>query len=467
MFSKSKKIAFTDPQSYLVRLLLVFYVVGLASVCSALEIKRHASTWTITGNPTSGTYANGDPWVVGPVAITNITPSSTVTGSGRTINGTMINPTAAHYPAQGLDSKMGKGAGLGWNAALNVGRPGGSALSVINPLVVAVGSSVCSSVGHPNDLERPTLTDFAVLTVVASPPAAGSFRPPYCGTDKTHHWNTSQLNYEVMQNLPPVKGATTPSALVNQFDRTWVEISTSQPGYTGFRASNNQSHYGRDMDNQLGGALLHLHLNFSKAEKEPLFIRLVQYGLDIYGAAASDPSIYWDDQAGIVNGQKAPLVLAALALNDAKLLTLAADTPTRFSIDRQIWYVTEDDVGRQLDTVTGKPAPSRFYEKADVGMAEWGQKHTNAPRWDNPDWGAVYRDVVYNGGYGTALFAHLTPGMKAAWNHNAYFDYFDRVRDETKNTPGTIFVNAMWAAYRNGGHEFPARPQGLRTIPKP
>ena len=413
------------------------------------SITQHEITWTFDKNYTTGQYANGDWWVVGPVTITNITPSSTVTGSGRTINGTMINPTAAHYPAQGLDSKMGKGAGLGWDAALNVGRPGGSDLSVINPLVVAVGSSVCSSVGHPNDLERPTLTDFAVLTVVISPPAAGSFRPPYCGTDKTHHWNTSQLNYEVMQNLPPVKGATTPSALVNQFDRTWVEISTSQPGYTGFRASNNQPHYGRDMDNQLGNALLHLHLNFSKAEKEPLFIRLVQYGLDIYGAAASNPSIYWDDEAGIVNGQKAPLVLAALALNDAKLLTLAADTPTRFSIDRQIWYVTEDDVGRQLDTVTGKPAPSRFYETADVGIAEWGQKHTGAPRWDNPDWGAVYRDVVYNGGYGTALFARITPGMKAAWNHNAYFDYFDRVRDETNNTPGTIFVNAMWDAYKS------------------
>ncbi len=465
MRSENKKIINTGFRPLLVWFLLVSCTIGLGSICFALEIERHATTWTISGTPVNGTYANGDPWVVGPVTITKITPSSTVTGSDRTINGTMINPVASFFPAQGLDSKM-SGSGLGWSAALNVGRPGGIDLSAGNPLVVAAGSSVCSSVGHPTDSQRPTLTDFAVLTVVSSAPAEGSFRPSYCGTDKTHHWNKSQLDYGILLNLPLVAGASTPDALAGQFSRPWVEISTFQPAYTGFRASNNQPNYGRDMDIRLGNALLHLHLDFPEAKKEALFIRLVQYGLDVYGAWKSNPATWWADEAGILNGQKAPLVLAALALKDSNI-ALLAQAPNKFSIDRQTWYVTKADIERQLDTLSGKPAPSRRYNESDIGLAEWGQKHTGDPRWDNPDWGAVYRDVVFKGSYGTALFAHLTPGMRTAWNHNAHFDYFDRVKAITKNTAGTAFVNAMWAAYRNGDAVVPARPNGLRTVPKP
>ena len=444
----------------------------LIANASALDIKRHAITWTINGSPASGTYANGDPWVVGPVTITNITPASTVTSSGRTINGTMLNPEAAEWPQQGFDSKMSEGQGLNWNAGLNKGRPGGNALSASNPLVVPAGTSVCSSVSHPTDTKRPTLTDFSVLTVVASAPAAGSFRPPYCGTDKTHYWNKSQLNYNILRKLAPVSGAFTPDEIAGNFERPWVEISTQQMAYTGLRASNNQPFYGRDMDMILGSGLLTLHLNYTNAQKEALYVRLVQYGLDVYGAWKSNNAVIWQDEAGIMQGQKAPVVLAGMALNDSKIAALGS-MEKKFSIDRQTWYVTQADVGRTLQTQSGKPPPSRQYQQSDVGVPEWGIKHTSTAQFDNPDWSAVYRDVVFHGSYGTALFAHLTPGMKAAWNHNAHFDYFDRVRRISGSDAGTPFQRNMWNAYSDSQPPIdpptdpvaPAPPTGLRVLP--
>lgn len=441
----------------------------------ALDINSHAITWTISGTPANGTYANGDPWVVGPVTITNISPASVVTGSGRTMNGTMINPEASEWPSQGFDSKMSEGQGIGWAPELNMARPGGKAMSASNPLVVPAGSSVCSSAGHATDTQRPTLTDFAVLTVVASAPSAGSFRPPYCGTDKTHYWNKSQLNYGILRKLAPVTGASTPDSLAGNLEAPWVEISTGQMAYTGFRASNNQPHYGRDMDQVLGSALLHLHLNYTNAQKEALYVALVQYGLDIYGAWKSNNSVIWQDEAGIVNGQKAPVVLAGMALNDSKIAALGS-MAGKFSIDRQTWYVSQSDVGRPLQGLSGKPAPSRNYIQSDVGIPEWGIKHTSSPQLDNPDWGAVYRDVVFTGSYGTALFAHMTYGMKAAWNHNAHFDYFDRVHSISGGSAGTAFQRNMWNAYRNvpppsvppteppSGSTPPTAPTGLKKV---
>ena len=433
---------------------------------AATSVSRFAITWTFSADKQVGQYANGDWWVVGPVTITKITPASTVTGNGRTINGTMINPEAAEWPQQGFDSALGEGRGINWNPGLNDGRPNGNTLSASNPLVVPAGSSVCSVVSHPTDSQRPTLTDFSVLTVVASPPPAGSFRPPYCGTDKNHYWNKSQLNYGLLHKLAPVSGAPTPDQIASSYERTWVEIATQQVSYTGFRASNNQPIYGRDMDQLLGTGLLTLHLNYTDSQKETLFVRLVQYGIDIYGAWKSNNEVIWQDTGGIIHGQKAPLVLAGLALNDSNIAALGS-MKNKFSIDRQIWYVTQSDVGRSLQGQSGKPPPSRLYQSSDVGVPEWGVQHTSSPQFDNPDWGAVYRDVVYQGSYGTALFAKLTPGMKAAWNHDAHFDYFNRVRSISGSVAGTAFHRNMWTAYGNMSPGDPVDPPPTGTPPSP
>ena len=49
---------------------------------AATSVSRHGITWTFDRDRVTGVYANGDPWVVGPVVITAITPKPSVGRNG-------------------------------------------------------------------------------------------------------------------------------------------------------------------------------------------------------------------------------------------------------------------------------------------------------------------------------------------------------------------------------------------------
>ena len=67
------------------------YVITLCLVCftgsvfPATSVSQWGITWTFDGDYTTGQYANGDYWVVGPVNITAITPDFTRTTEARTV----------------------------------------------------------------------------------------------------------------------------------------------------------------------------------------------------------------------------------------------------------------------------------------------------------------------------------------------------------------------------------------------
>ncbi|MEZ4368429.1 MAG: hypothetical protein R2939_19445 [Kofleriaceae bacterium] len=407
------------------------------------SITRHAITWTFAAEHAAGQYANGDWWVVGPVTITNISPGSTIDGD-RTINGSMINPESAMFPAHGFDSAMA-GTGVGFDEDLNVGRPGGADLSPANPLVVPPGSSLVSTVSHPDPANRPTLTDVSILTVVGAPPPAGAFRPPYAGADKTHRWRRADLDYGILRRLAAVDGAPDPVELAEAFERPWFELATESIGRY-FHPANHQPEYGRDMAWILGDALLALHLDVPDADKALLYVRLVQWGLDLYGCAATGG--LWADNGGLNAGRKGGLVLAGLALHDADVLRYAdaqSEDGFIFAEDRQTWYVTQADVGRPLYHDDGRPREE--YLQADVGLPEWGEKHASQPNRDGRNWGAFYRDINYIAHLGEALALRLTVGGLDAWNWPPFFDYMDRAWDISADQM-RAFPAAMWEAYR-------------------
>lgn len=432
---------------------------------AATSVSRLEITWTFSQDRPVGQYANGDWWVVGPVTITNITPKSVVSG-GRTINGSTINPDSSEYPIHGFDSAMAE-TGLGYTASLNVGRPGGNDISASNPLVVQNGSSLISCISHPVSTNRPTITDISILTVVSSAPAAGSFRPPYCGNDKTHYWNKSNLRYNILQKLT-LSGAPTPDQMAGSFDRPWFELATESSGRY-YHPANHQPEYGRDMAYIVGDALLALHLNYTDAQKETLYIRMVQWGIDLYGCANTGAK--WADNGGHNAGRKGGLVMAGLALNDPKILAFAnAKNEFIFAEDRQTWYVTSSDVGRPLYHGDGRARDE--YIQADVGIPEWGEKHASQPDRDGRNWSAYYRDINYISHLGEALAIRLTAGGYEAWNWPAFFDYTDRSWSISSSSM-RAFPAAMWRAYRNSQPPTvpptvpptnPVAPSGLRVV---
>jgi hypothetical protein len=431
---------------------------------AATSVTRSAITWTFSADKTVGQYANGEWWVVGPVTIINISPKSIVSG-GRTINGSTINPDSAEYPIHGFDSAMAE-TGLGYNAGANVGRPGGKDISAANPLVVQNGSSLISCVSHPVSTNRPTITDISILTVVASAPPAGSFRPPYCGNDKTHYWNKSNLRYNILQKLT-LSGAPTVSEAADYFENPWFELATESSGRY-YHPANHQPEYGRDMAWKLGDALLALHLNYTDAQKEPLYVALVQWGIDLYGCATTGAR--WADNGGHNAGRKGGLVMAGLALNDPKILAYAnAKNPSGFIFaeDRQTWYVMQSDVGRALYQGDGRQRDP--YIQADVGIPEWGEKHASQPDRDGRNWSTFYRDINYVAHLGEALAIRLTAGGYQAWNWPAFFDYTDRSWSISSSAMRP-FPAAMWRAYRNAQPPIvppstaPSAPTGLKIL---
>jgi hypothetical protein len=317
------------------------------------------------------------------------------------------------------------------------------------------GSSLVSSISHLVAGNRPQLTDAAVLTVLAAPPAAKAFRPPYCGTDKTIIATEDDIDYTKVASL--AKPGATPSlaTVAAYFARPWIEINT-QFGGREMHPVNNQPDYGRDLSNRLEVGLLSLQLNYTNAQKRDLMVRLVQYGIDVYGSAVTGG--FWVEAGGHNQGRKMPLLLAATVLNNAAIRAYGNTALHNiFQEDRQTFYVSQKEVDVtnsstwNPDLRAGTPEP---YTTLDIGLADWGIAHLKDGKQDNKAWSATYRDVAGGATFGHVLTAHIM-GLRPVWNWNPIFDYFDRyylflkAKLKLSGNDPSVFEMQMWAAYRN------------------
>ena len=437
-------------------------------IYKARTIHQFGITWTFDKDYTIGQFVNRDMWAVGPVTITHIDPLSTKTtgtwwdqahtsswSGERTINGSMLNPIGI---TQGYDSEMYKWhptAGRiypgSYSATNNLGRPNDLDLNESNPLVVANGSSLLSSVSWTYG-GRPQLNTIAILTVVSDAISGSYFRPPHAGTTKTLY-PYAGLHKELLPNLAFVSNVPDINTIADQFARPWIE----QQGWGGgdgvqyFSPTNNMPNYGREYSSLLGQAYLLLMLNEADlvtqfgSNKDILLIRLVQLGIDLYGAQQS--GIHWLDGGSLCNGRKLPILFSGLMLNNSSMLAIGSDTDN-FTEDRQTWYVLQSDVGRW---VTQEGHPRETYLQEDVNMPEWGEQHTRQPERDDRSWNADYRPTMSKSLPGYILAARIM-GLKSYWNHDALFDYTDRMFTwyyVEGNVDWAIFNDKMWLAYRS------------------
>lgn len=401
-------------------------LVLLTPANGAQTVSRHGITWNWTEDRQTGQFANGDHWVIGPITLTSISPAATT--SGRAMNGTMLNPVAGPGIQQGFDSTMTANS---YSEGKNVGND--------LPLSIPAGTSIVSSRSNGGAGSRPQLADAAVLTVLAAAPPANAFRPPYCGTDKTIPGTVADLNFSILANYPLPASAPALAGVESNFERTWIEIQTEFGGRE-MHPSNNQPDYGRDMGMQLSQGLLLLQTNLTNAQKQTLYMRLVQYGIDVYGAAKAGGN--WRNNGGHNQGRKMPMILAGLALGKEEILQYAnAKEHFIFGEDQQTFYVTQADVDLARHSADGRTRNE--YTNAMIGMPEWGEKHSTSPSRDGSNWGVSYREIVIQGCVGHIITAHIL-GVEDLWNHPVIFDYFDnRVRTIGAATP-TKFETDMW-----------------------
>ncbi|MEO6594956.1 MAG: hypothetical protein ABIP94_09420, partial [Planctomycetota bacterium] len=414
----------------------------------ARVVERHGITWKFDRDYVIGTFANGDPWVVGPVRIVGIEPQC-IERAGRILNGAMLDPDPSVL-AQGYDSALfGEQESHyrpGRNAALEIARTG--ALSVRGPAsLVAVASRSETGVLQ-------TLRTAAVLTCLAEVPAPDAFRPPYVAGDKTVHWRAADLDYRVLGRLPATPATPSIDGTARAFEHLWLDHFPSEVGRCALPLDNMPGH-SRDLAALVGSGALLLQLDVPNEQKRELYVRLVQLGIDLHGCVRG--GCHWRGAGSHGGGRKLPILLAGRALGDARMLAIgrefdASQQPKQagaqvFAEDSQTFYVRETSSGVWNGGYGG-------YTAANAGLADWGFAHDSDPRRDDARWTAnPWRSgAPVNGWVGEALAARLL-GLQAAWNHPAFFDFMDRyMRLEPAPEWRRAWVEwhgVMWDTYRS------------------
>jgi hypothetical protein len=319
--------------------------------------------------------------------------------------------------------------------------------------------------------EKTWFKETAVLTVLASAPPAGSFRPPYAGNnDKTVRWNKSDMNYSALNSLAiPV-----PS---NAPDLAWLEEATKRPliemnyNFTNsnWKASWGGNYpdsyprrtYGREVAGIASGAGLLLNTNLSNAQKERLLINMVQWGIDIHGLV--NAGMIWRPNGGHNHGRVLPIFIAAKVLGDAAILANASGAKTFQEMINHA-FVTQDVIN--MPRAPHDP-PFKPYTQDMLGMPEWSSSgqysNSTSSAWqsDGTWYGVPYRHNVGGAGCGTVATI-LLMGGRAEINQEAFMRYHMERYYPLQRPGGNGAFNAnsndiqpftrdMWDVHINGG----------------
>lgn len=424
----------------------IFYLSFVLNATGATSVSQFGVTWEFDTDYETGQFANGDYYVVENVEGAGVTITRMSPEWDGIRHGAEKNPNFGG--SQGFDTRMKNNK---FSDDLNIADN--------LPINVKVGTSILKSIGK-TDLaigDKPQLETIAILTILDAPPPPGSFRPFYHDVSKRIVYNESDLDYSILRSLKRSKVSNVPNldTVSAKFERPWIEIHGSWVGrYT--HPEKNMPTYGREMAYALGDGLLSLQLDYSNERKKETYIRLVQIGIDIYGAILNGGT--WHADGGHNQGRKMPLILAALALGDKEMLKKGdKELFYKFQEDQQTFYITQTEVDMTNgsrwtpDKRGGTPIP---YSTSDIGMPEWGFKHKNEPNRDNKLWSTYYRDVSGSATIAHVLTAHLM-GVESIWNHPPLFDYYTNRYwpKEEKHRANTVneiklFYASMWDNYR-------------------
>lgn len=417
----------------------------------AREVERDGIRWTFDRRVVVGRYANGDPWVVGPVRIVAIAPQATIE-HGRAVHGSMIDPDPT-TEQQGYDGKLyGEGTLDRYDEARNVAR----GVSEKRPLRLAPGQSLISVESGKQTKDAPILLRAAVLTCVAKAPAADAFRPPYVACDerdKQHRFRVKDLDFDALRRLAPTRGMPDIDEVTQRFAGLWLDhVPTWIVRHV--HPKHNMPDYGRDIAALVGSAGVLLNTDLPDRAKKELLIRFVQFGIDSHAILRRGGR--WKGVGGHGHGRKLPILVAGAVLRDERMLAIGADYVSKpkcaggigayFAEDGQTFFVAETSPGVCNWGHGG-------YTMEQVGLPEWGFKHCEDPSLDDARWeGNDYRRCcTANAWLGQCLTARVM-GLVEAWNHRPFFDYVDRYQQhEHTDAWHRSWVDwhvAMWRQYR-------------------
>lgn len=433
----------------------------------ATSITQYGITWSFDGDYPTGTFANGDFYVVAPngVSITRITNTRHPNkGASDEYDGSQVNPRPGG--SQGFDSRL-----PGYSASQNfsLGLP-----NTLNPNESLVSStSVLNSEDSINQelgVPKPALQTVAVLTCLASVPPANSMRPPYVGATKKIY-SANDINMGLLPSLAAVASTPSLSTVEGYIKMPQFDHTIGWEGTYFHPRDNFPDNYGKNVSGNYGIAALMLLLNPDTiGNKSNLAIYFCQLGIDLYHMLLEGG--YWRSDGGHGQGRKMPILVTGLLMNDAGMLGIGSlpiikvgsTGENYFAEDGSTFYVQETSPGVYNYGHGG-------YTANDVGMAEWGVRHTYEQWKDDKDYNSSYRHLnPFSHG---SLMAQAM-GLRDEWNNESYFDYTDRFVNVIapsaypKETHFSTFIANMWNTYRSSfgnGEETIVRGEPTPPIP--
>ena len=290
----------------------------------AVDVTQHGITWTFSEPAQVGTFANGDPWVVGPVTIESITPD----GDGAH-HGWEVNPDST--TSQGFDERI---------ADYDLARV--PAL----PYDALPGESIVKTISlEPlDDAEcRPCTRAAAVLTVLdAVPPDEGRtvFRPPYFGSEKPLY-STRDMRTELLPQLAPVQDAPTFDEIADAYDMVQLDHKVNWTGRP-LHPQDAMPDYGSDIASKNAAGALALMLAGSVEDKWDALVRYMNNGIDIVHMMRG--GVTWPPGGGHGEGRKLPAVLTAVLLDDQAMMADLASSGREAFGENGGMYLSPDGV---------------------------------------------------------------------------------------------------------------------------
>jgi hypothetical protein len=441
----------------LLTLLSLGAIAGLGAQ-EATSVSQYGITWEFDKPHTVGQFVTGDYWVLGPVTVVKVTPAPGPVAEDTSAGAKSIYGATAMVPDVAMR-----------NGSMIVNQPGGdqgydsrlknykAALSVAFPCVLPVNQTLISTISNttnPNPVlvkelmwrqeatGTAALKAAAVLTCLDQAPPADAFRPCYMGTDKAIY-RTRDIQWDALPKLAPAGPVPSWEAFERYLQRPWLDhMATWIFQFTG--PQENQPNYGREIARVTSMASLMLMLDVPRERKEKLLIGLVQFGIDSYGQARCGR--HWQVETAHWNGRKWPILFAGIMLGDKDMQALPGSGHTVFLEDGNTYYGKGFFGDTALYQICFHSFARPTHEEKDP--ATWGENENRAEN---------YRAVTAGAQVGTALAVQLMHA-KALWNHDAFFDYYDRWmsgKDDFKRKAspawGTChdpFVTEMWKTYR-------------------
>jgi len=440
------------------------------------QISQYGITWYFDKEYEYGTFVNGDYWVVGPVNITNIEPKFAfdiiyTDEYCRYHGGASDIVKCANFPPLYQGEYNYKDFCVDYKCVYVIKRngfminpmPGSQHLydsraaqynlddSSSLPLDISVNSSIISTISLPESATTwSKLETAAILTVLDSPPPAGSFRPGYAGEEKKLY-SSQDLKRELLPSLSPVGSPPTLASMESWFQRPWIDHLRGWSGHDIF-PTENMPGYGSDICTRIGVGTLGLMIDYPLEDKETLLRYLVQLGIDYYASLKNGNS--WPADGGHASGRKWPIIFAGIMLDDPEMKSIGFNTSSsKFGEDCQTFYITQEIIDGYPEYYN---TTSNYDPLPQPGDAVYGIRSCQTQYPGTTRYSQGYRECCNPQSWvAEILSAHLM-NAKELWNHDALFDFEDWWMDvwvaaeaSREGYHDSNWANAMWYKYRD------------------